>query len=402
MKDADNKDFLFAIARDLLPLIEKETTHQEAAVTRMDTAVYFSEARFAAERKLLFRKTPMILALSCELPAPGSFKRHELAGMPLLLTRDKTGRARAFLNACRHRGVRVTDKECGTASRFTCPYHAWTFGSDGALLALPGEDVFGEVDKASLGLVEFPTEEKYGMIFGVLTPGADLDVDSWLGEGAKFLGGWHFEDNTLVAERPLETKANWKLALDTFTENYHFHVLHTADFGYKVKNCAGHWKFGNKDQHWSLSWPSKSMTELFGKPESEWGQVNDHFSVLHYVFPNTIFAIYPETCAMMQVFPGETVGEQTTQLKFFARSRNPDAKMSEYVDERLEVFHRVLQTEDYWACGQAWDGVRSGVLPELLYGRNEPALTWMHQSLDAAMAELEAEEPRVGAFDRAG
>lgn len=388
LAEIDNKDFLYGTARELLDLMGRQTTHQEEAVTRMDPSVYFSEARFQAEKTQLFRKTPLMLALSCEVPEPGDFKLHELAGVPLLITRDKAGTARVFLNACRHRGVKVTSTPCGHASRFTCPYHAWSFGIDGSLLALPAENLFGEVDKSTLGLVEFPSQERYGMIFGVLTPGAPLDVDAFLGDGAEHIAGWHMERNALVAERPLETKANWKLALDTFTENYHFHVLHAADFHYKAVNCAAHWRFGDKQRHWMLGWPSKSLEDLRDMSEDEWGQVNDHFSMLYYIFPNTIIALYPDTCSIMQMFPGSDVGDQTTTMKFFARTATPTAEKSKLIADRLEVFHKVLQQEDYMVCGQAWETIRTGLFPELLYGRNEPALAWTHEALDGALEEL--------------
>jgi len=388
MQDIGNRDFLFGATRELLDLMARGTTHQETDVTRRDPAIYFSEERFLAEKNELFRKTPLVLALSCELPNPGDFKLHEETGVPLLLTRDRAGRCHVFLNACRHRAVKVADKPCGNASRFTCPYHAWTYGGDGSLLALPGEDIFGDVDKAALGLVEFPSEEKYGLIFGVLTPDAHIDVDAFLGDGVRHIAGWRLDRNKLVAERPLETKANWKLALDTYTENYHFHVLHSADFGYKVKNCAMHWRFGERGRHWILAWPSKSLEELRNVPEERWGQVNDHFSMLYYIFPNTIIALYPETCSIKHIYPGDSVGEQTTRMKFYARTPNPSEDLSRYVNERLELFYKVLQKEDYLVCGQAWENIRTGLIPELLYGRNEPALTWLHQALDEAMDEI--------------
>lgn len=403
MLDIDNKDFLYKTSRELLDLMARGTTHQEDAVTRMDPAAYFSEERFLAEKNGLFRKTPLMLALTCEMPNPGDFKLHEDIGVPLIITRDKAGKAHVFLNACRHRAVKITAEPCGNASRFTCPYHAWTFGSDGSLLALPAEDLFGDVDKSKLGLVEFPSEEKYGMIFGILTPGAPLDVDAYLGEGVSHLANWHLERNKFVAERPLETKANWKLALDTYTENYHFHVLHSVDFAYKVKNCAGHWRFGDRGQHWVLAWPSKSLEELRAKPEAEWGQANDHFAVLYYLFPNTILSFNSETLSIMSVFPGNTVGEQSTQMKFFARAPEPPQDMLERVHGKLEVFYKVLQTEDYWVCSQAWENIRTGLFPELLFGRNEPALAWTHQSLDRAVHELNDPPglPQVPEFDRA-
>ena len=391
-----NKEFLYQAARALLDLMGRNTTDQEAAITRMDPAAYFSEERFRAEKDHLFRKTPLVVAFSCELPSPGDFRLNEEAGVPLLISRDKAGKVHVFLNACRHRAVKVTTEPCGNAARFTCPYHAWTYAADGALVALPGDDVFGEVDRSTLGLVEFPCEERYGMIFAVLTPGAQLNLAAFLGGGSTHLAEWHMERFGMVVERPLETTANWKLALDTYTQNYHFHVLHAADFGYKVKNCAAHWRFGDRDQHWVLAWPSKSLETLRGVPEDQWGQVNAHFSVLYYIFPNTVLGLNADTCTAKHVWPGREVGEQTTQMKGFARTANPTPEIAAKVRERIDVFYKVLQQEDYWVCGQAWENIRTGLVPELLYGRNEPALTWLHRSLDQAMEGFSrAETARV-------
>src|SRR3546814_18505780 len=114
------------------------------------------------------------------------------------------------------------------------------------LASWPASNLFGDVDKSTRGLVELPCEERHGMVFVIPTPGAAMDLDSFLAGGENFLRGWHLERNTPVGQRDLETRANWKLALDTYGENYHFHVLHSADFSYKVKNCAYHARFGDK------------------------------------------------------------------------------------------------------------------------------------------------------------
>jgi len=96
-----NKEFLYQAARALLDLMGRDTTDQEAAITRMDPAAYFSEERFRAEKDHLFRKTPLVVAFSCELPSPGDFRLNEEAGVPLLISRDKAGKVHVFLNACR-------------------------------------------------------------------------------------------------------------------------------------------------------------------------------------------------------------------------------------------------------------------------------------------------------------
>jgi Phenylpropionate dioxygenase and related ring-hydroxylating dioxygenases, large terminal subunit len=382
MRDSDNREAINSMARELLRLIDGSTTHMVDEIRHVPARDYLDEARFATERSKLFRQTPLVVAFSAELREVGSFKLHEETGVSVLVVRNEEGKAKAFVNACRHRGAKLTEEPCGRQKRFTCPYHAWSYDVNGALAALPAQQLFGEVDKAQLGLVELPCEERHGMIFAVLTPGAKMDLDSFLAGGEELLGGWHLERNALVGRRDLETRANWKLALDSYCENYHFHVLHSADFSYKVMNCAHHVRFGDKGQHWYIAWPSKSIEDLRDKPESEWVDAHQHFSILHFIYPNTIMALYPETFSVKQLYPGETVAEQTTKMTFFSRDTDPSDDVRAIIQKRFDVFYKVLQQEDYWVCAGAYKNLESGVLSELLFGRNEPALTWLHDALD--------------------
>lgn len=385
MRDIDNRDMIYGMARELLGLMARKETHRVDAIKTVPADYYLSQDRFRREKDELFRTQPLIVAFSCELPKPGDYKLHEDAGVPVLITRQKDGSVRAFLNACRHRGARIAYEPCGKASRFTCPYHAWTFGNDGRLLALQGEAVFGDVDKSQLNLIEFPCEEAYGMIFAVLTPGAPLDVKTFLGERAADIAGWHFERNDFAGERDLSTQANWKLALDTYGENYHFHVLHGRDFNYKVVNCAHQWRWGANGEHWTLGWPSLSLEDYRDKPEAEWGDIHAHFSIAHFIFPNTFIAIYPETCTVFQLYPGASVHEQITRFKLFGRL--PDASDAErkLIAERLDLFARVVETEDYAMCSGASDNLRTGLLKELYFGRSEACIGWTHEALDRAL-----------------
>lgn len=385
MRDIDNKVMIHDVARELLDLMARGATHQDPAIRTVSLDYYLSEERFAREKTELFRQQPLVVGFDCELPNPGDYKLHEETGVPVIVARQKDGSVRAFLNACRHRGAKVASEPCGHASRFTCPYHAWTFGNDGQLLALQGEDLFGAVDRQELELIEFPCEEALGMIFAVLTPGAPLDVMAFLGDGADHIARWHFEQNRFVGERDLPGGGNWKLALDTYGENYHFHVLHARDFNYKVTNCAHQWRWGPNNEHWTLAWPSLTLEEYRNKPEAEWGDIHAHFSMAHYIFPNTFIAIYPETLSAFQLYPGKTVHEQVTKLRLFGRWPDADEEERRLVDARLDLFARVVTTEDYLMCTGASENVPAGLLPALYFGRNEPAIGWTHEALDRAM-----------------
>jgi phenylpropionate dioxygenase-like ring-hydroxylating dioxygenase large terminal subunit len=388
MSDVDNKEFVHGITHTLLQYMADKGTHQIDYNMVIDSAEYSCPQRFEKEKYGLFRKTPLFMGFSCDLPEPGSFRLNEDSGVSVLLTRNSEGRVKAFLNACTHRGAKLTEEACGKKGRFTCPFHAWTFTNNGDLLAINQNEYVGDVDKSKLGLVELPCDEKYGMIFVILTPGMTMDIDAWLGAGKDYIAGWHFERNSLAAERELVTTANWKITLDTFCEGYHFPVLHAADFDYKVHYCAHHWKLDETRPHWAVAWPSQSLEELRNKPESEWGNPQRHFSIIHYIYPNTIIGIYPETCSVWNLYPGKDVSDQVTRMKYYSRLPNASEQEKNVIADRLELFYKVLQQEDYWVSNGIHENIASGLFPGVTLGRNEAGVAWVHESLNRGLSDL--------------
>jgi nitrite reductase/ring-hydroxylating ferredoxin subunit len=82
---------------------------------------------------------------------------------------QRAGQFQFFINACLHRGATVEIEARGTKRRFTCPFHAWTYDPDEALVDLPEPDHFGEFDTEFLGLKPLPTEERGGLFSSALT-----------------------------------------------------------------------------------------------------------------------------------------------------------------------------------------------------------------------------------------
>src|SRR6185295_10675567 len=104
------------LARRVRAHLRARTTDMAEDTFRNPVAAYTSQERFEREHATLFRRYPLLTALSCELPAPGSYlTQHELA-VPILLVRGRDGVARAFANVCRHRGARVA-QGCGAGAR---------------------------------------------------------------------------------------------------------------------------------------------------------------------------------------------------------------------------------------------------------------------------------------------
>ncbi|MBU6206951.1 MAG: Rieske (2Fe-2S) protein, partial [Alphaproteobacteria bacterium] len=124
--------------------IPKFTPVGPDAVAHLGTAPiparYYADADwFAAEREAVFRRSWLYIGHVCELPEPGSFIRRELElfGVSLLIMRGKDGQIRAFHNVCTHRGTQLVEEAQGKRATFSCPYHMWTYGADGALVSAP-------------------------------------------------------------------------------------------------------------------------------------------------------------------------------------------------------------------------------------------------------------------------
>ena len=89
------------------------------------------------------------------IPAPGDFVTTRMGRAPVILCRDRAGRIRVFLNACRHREVTLCHHDAGNATAFTCPHHAWRFGLDGSLEGVPRqEELYPGMDRADWSLIE--------------------------------------------------------------------------------------------------------------------------------------------------------------------------------------------------------------------------------------------------------
>src|SRR5580765_6114650 len=129
-------------------------------IQTVPASVYTDPAHWSREAELLFARAPQVLCPSALIPDRNMSAPHDASGRPLLVTRDDYGEVHVFMNVCRHRGTRLLEGgEVHCSKRLTCPYHAWTYATDGRLLALPRPETFAGLDKGQYGLVELPSCE---------------------------------------------------------------------------------------------------------------------------------------------------------------------------------------------------------------------------------------------------
>ena len=181
---------------------------------------------FEAELETVFHRAWIGIGRADHWKAPGDYAALEVAGVPIIVLRDKAGQLRSFANSCRHRGTQLLASE-GTCRRIVCPFHSWTYALDGRLIGAPKMERTREFAKADYGLVAFRVATRDGFAFVCLdetTPG----LDDWLGDFSALHRPWSLADMVSTRRREFDVACNWKAFLEVFNEYYHLPYVHPA------------------------------------------------------------------------------------------------------------------------------------------------------------------------------
>ncbi|MFT7649009.1 MAG: phenylpropionate dioxygenase-like ring-hydroxylating dioxygenase large terminal subunit [Candidatus Poriferisodalaceae bacterium] len=149
-----SRDKLVALTRRTVAHALAGTVPLAEGIGRVPASNYYDSDRWEAEMNAVFRRVPMTLAFSCELAEPNSYKAMNVAGVPVLITRGADGVLRAFVNMCSHSGAQIVEEGVGSARRFTCPHHAWSYDRKGQLVGILDRASFGEIDAYLVGYDE--------------------------------------------------------------------------------------------------------------------------------------------------------------------------------------------------------------------------------------------------------
>ena len=340
----------------------------------------------AEEQRVFFRETPLFMGLSADLPENGSYWADSETGLPILMTRDDAGEFRAFANTCRHRGAQVVPDGRGSQPRFSCPFHAWTYSNRGDLIAVNRAERFGDFDKTGRGLIELPCAEKYGMLWVRPTPGDEIDVDAALGGLEDDMAHWELPEHSYGASQIIPANVNWKLAVDTFGENYHFDVLHRETLANDIRgNLQTHDTYGPNYRMVFASIPGFAEATAKEPDVANWPFRRLTLSV-YFIYPNTIFLVDGAAVDVVRIFPdGNSTRKSRTAHSFYVRPQvkayfeDPEFPERRYED-RFAGFNNVVVNEDYKMAESTQRCAETGIQSHVLFGRNEPALLHYHNA----------------------
>lgn len=397
------------ILRELKRQVDTGRNIDAGVQYKMPTSAYVCPETAAQEWEVMFQNHPQVIGLSGDLPEPGSFLTINDFGTPVLATRDKNGQFHAFLNACRHRGVRLTQTERGRKSVFTCPFHAWGYANTGDLIAVTDEEDFGTFDKSCNSLIALPAVEKAGMLWVHPQPDGELDVDTLLGESLLAeIASHNVGELAYGADKTITMNLNWKLANDTFGETYHFAKLHKNTLAHVFKGNNLHFEEFGRNHRFTTA--SHGIDALQGKSEAEWNFWASTAFMLYYIYPNTTLILNANTINLLRFYPEPgNPGCSTTQISIYcskemvaaelaakAESTSQANRDSVYQSEdsdintiagNLEVFTSTVEQEDYLMGELQQQSAQNGLLKEIVFGRNEPPLHHFHNSFREALGQ---------------
>jgi len=370
------------LAARISELRRARSTDLAAATYRVPATDYTSAAELAAEVAQLFERGPLLAGLSGDARAPGDWFSFEAAGRSVVIWRAPDGELRAFVNACRHRGMRVASGS-GHADRvLVCPYHSWSYDCDGRLNAIPGEEGFSDVERDGLTLTALPVHEIAGLIYVGLTP-AGWNARELLGGAEAELAPFDLASYHAVERREHRFEVNWKLTVDSFMEAYHLHFLHRDTLRPLFHgNLSLFDAFGRNGRIVGV----RRTFDQAGAGSNGTGLL-PHVTILYQLFPNAVLIYQQDHVELYQSFPDlRDPNVCEVRLTLYApRAPRTDAERG-YWKKNLDLIDNVTTTEDFAACAKIQANLRAGAVPFLILGRNEPGVAHFHRMLHQTLA----------------
>jgi glycine betaine catabolism A len=334
---------------------------------------YCSAEVFELERDRLFHGSWFCVGRAEDAPAAGSFVVADVAGESVLIVRGEDGALRGFLNVCRHRGSQLC-QGTGPVKAIRCPYHAWSYGLDGRLLATPNVRREERLPRERLGLHDVRLEVWAGFVWVNMAGDGPSLVDHltrWASDDPFQWQRYDVGGLVVGARREYRVAANWKILIENYNECLHCPTVHpqlaTIVPIYRrgeVEEQPGRNGNGNQLREGFTSFTPSGQSRLPSLPGLEPDDLGTFYGVT--LLPNLIINYHSDTVSTFLLQPAGAEQTLVTCHYLFAPESvaAPDFDPSEVVDFRHE-----LALQDWAVCEGAQRGSRSrgyargGVLP---------------------------------------
>jgi nitrite reductase/ring-hydroxylating ferredoxin subunit len=199
--------------------------------------IFVNEEIYAEEQERIFARAWLFIGHESQIPNPGDYAAARMGEEAVILCRDRAGEVHVFLNSCRHRGMKVCRYDEGNTAVFTCPYHGWSYGTDGRLVGVPffREAYHSTLDRSQWGLVEVAQLAIYkGSVWATWDSAAPAFLE-YLGDATRFLDlqldGWDGREGqaeVLGGVQKWLIPCNWKFPAENFSGDTYHNISHRS------------------------------------------------------------------------------------------------------------------------------------------------------------------------------
>ena len=350
--------------------IDNGSTDLGDEIWKEPVANYYSLDRFNQEIDLL-RNMPIPFCPSAAIAEPGSYLARKASGTPILAVRNEDGAVKAFINACKHRGMQVAEGTGCNKKAFVCPYHAWTYDLNGNLKRIPGQEGFPGIEIDETNLYEVDAVEKGGIVYikqnGKINKSELENALDFFTKDQKLFDTGEVEDNT-----------NWKLITETLLEGYHIRSLHKNTFyPYGLDNINLVESYGLNSR---VIFPFKRIEKLRNIEPAK-RNISGMVTKVYHLFPNVSVSVLSKHTSLTIIEPiSPTRAKLISYLLINNKKGQKEITLEEAKKDAIFV-NESGQAEDRAAAVAIQETVSTKANNHLTFGYFEKAIVNFHKNL---------------------
>jgi len=361
----------------------------------------YDDADFhAAEIARVFRPSWQIVCHESDIPAPGDYHLLDYIGESVVVIRGADHVLRAFANVCRHRGARLLDAPSGCAKKISCPYHAWTYDSDGRLIGVPLRASYPGLDLARHGLAPVDIELWRGFAFVRLEDDGGPSVATMMAPYDHEIAPYRFADLRAQGRMILRPRSvNWKNVGDNYSDGLHITVAHPGlkrlmGDGYGVESAEHVDKMSGPIRDRPSAVLSERAYQRFLPSVPHLPAERQQLWTYFKLWPNIAFDIYPDQIDFMQWLPISPTETVIREIPYAIPDDRREMKAARYLNWRI---NRQVNAEDTRLIERVQAGMASHSFSTGPLSETEVALRSFNRRLRRLIPEArQRERPAAG------